>query len=393
MEKLYIKNFKCFKNNEINLNQLTILAGANGFGKSSVIQALLLMRHTIEKFSTWTEEDVKAGNWTEEDEHIALNGAYDLALGTSSAIINQELQASEINFKITDDNNTEKLSIAFTTDSFEDQLWLALKKIIRNPDNLTPLTNREFYYLNAERVGPRVIQELKQTNFLHVGTKGELTAQVIDHERGRLKVDPERCFPESKDINLYAQVNFWLDEILPGIKVSAHVNLESLTSRLLIENSLTRNNPVLATNIGFGISYLLPIIVSGLIAKKGSYLIIENPEAHLHPRAQSKIGLFLSMIAKAGVKVVIETHSDHVINGVQIYIAQNPDFCNNATINFFTLDEEKESETRPQEKREVETVIRPITLNPKAELSDWPKGFFDQAQSDYFLLSKIRKNV
>ena len=380
-EKIFIKNFKCFKANEIELNQLTVLVGANGFGKSSVIQALLLMRHTIEHFSRWTEEDVKVGNWTANDDQIAINGAYDLILGTSSSIINQEIQASEISFKIADENG-DKLEILFTTDSFEDRLWLEIKKINRNPHNFTSLTNKEFYYLNAERLGPRVTQSLKQTVFLNVGCKGELTAQVIDYENGRLKVEQERCFPDSKDINLNAQVNFWMNEILPGVKVKADVDMKSLTSRLLIENQLTRNNPVLATNIGFGISYLLPIIVSGLIAKKGSYLIIENPEAHLHPGAQSKIGQFLAMIAKTGVKVIVETHSDHVINGIQIYTALNPDCYTNTTINFFTIDEEIK-----------EPVIRSISIDPRGELSDWPKGFFDQAQIDYYQLSKIRKDV
>jgi Uncharacterized conserved protein len=382
MEKFIIKNFKCFKDCEIELNQLTLLVGANGFGKSSVIQSLLLTRHTIEHFSKWAKEDQKIGNWTDDDDRISINGAYDLLLGTSSSIINQDTQGSEIGFRICDQNDIEKLSVLYEIDSTLDQLWIRVKKIERNPKLFSSLANREFYYLNAERLGPRVLQPLTQTDFINVGTKGEFTAQTIDYDGGRIKVEQSRCFPDSKDVNLSSQVNFWLNDILPGVKISAHTDIKTLTSRLLIENYLTRNNPVLATNIGFGISYLLPIIVTGLIAKKDAYFIVENPEAHLHPGAQSKIGQFLSMVACAGVKVIVETHSDHVLNGVQIYIAQNAVFANSATVNFFTIDEELK-----------EPNIKPISITSKGELSDWPKGFFDQSQIDYWHLSKLRRNV
>ena len=67
MITLHIQNFKCFKKTEIPINQLTVLAGGNGNGKSSVIQALLLLRRTLEK----------------EEENIELNGAYCLNLGNS----------------------------------------------------------------------------------------------------------------------------------------------------------------------------------------------------------------------------------------------------------------------------------------------------------------------
>lgn len=382
MEKLIIKNFKCFKESEIELNQLTVLVGANGYGKSTVIQALLLMRHTIEHFSKWSNEDQNNNNWTVEDNRISINGSYDLLLGTSFSIINQDTQGSKLSFKICDVNNIKKIEISCEIDSALDQLWIEVVKIQRNPVLLSFLTNREFYYLSAERLGPRVIQSLTQTDFINVGTKGELTAQVIDYEGGRIKVDQKRCFPNSKDINLASQVNFWLNDILPGVKVSAYTDVKTLTSRILIENYITKNNPVLATNIGFGISYLLPIIVTGLIAKQNSYFIIENPEAHLHPGAQSKIGQFLAMIANAGVKVIIETHSDHVLNGIQIYIAKNPAYSSNTTINFFTINENLK-----------EPDIKTISINTRGELSDWPKGFFDQSQIDFYYLSKLRENV
>ena len=72
------------------------------------------------------------------------------------------------------------------------------------------------------------------------------------------------------------------------------------------------------TNMGFGVSYALPVITAGLLAPAGSLLVVENPEAHLHPAGQSRVGRFLAHLAASGVQVVAETHSDHVLNGVRL---------------------------------------------------------------------------
>src|SRR5438046_1441121 len=74
------------------------------------------------------------------------------------------------------------------------------------------------------------------------------------------------------------------------------------------------------TNVGFGITYALPIVVSILSARPGSLVIIENPEAHLHPRGQVRMGELLSLASTAGIQVLIETHSDHVLNGIRLAV-------------------------------------------------------------------------
>ena len=68
---------------------------------------------------------------------------------------------------------------------------------------------------------------------------------------------------------------------------------------------------------GFGLTQTLPIVVAVLAARRGDVILIENPEVHLHPGAQSLIGRMLADVARAGVQVVVETHSDHVLNGVR----------------------------------------------------------------------------
>ena len=99
----------------------------------------------------------------------------------------------------------------------------------------------------------------------------------------------------------------------------------------------------------------------------------------MHPSAQSKIGRFLAMIANSGVHIIIETHSDHIINGFQIAVASKEINNDLITINYFSYNN----------KSNQPDIIN-IELSSKGELSDWPSGFFDQAQIDFAELIRIR---
>jgi predicted ATPase len=244
-----------------------------------------------------------------------------------------------------------------------------------------PILKNEFYYLNAERIGPRISQSMQSLEYPHTGYQGENTAHLIAANDYAYEVEDNRKHPKSKSPRISQQVNAWLDELMPGVNVTAVENTDTLTAQLKVENYYTKGDPTLATNIGFGISYVLPIIVTGLIAAKGSYFIVENPEAHLHPSAQSKIGQFLAMVANAGVNVIVETHSDHLINGIQVAAAKQVIKSDLITINFFN-----------QAGSAVQPEIESISLNEKGELSKWPKGFFDQTQIDFAELFKARKS-
>lgn len=123
-------------------------------------------------------------------------------------------------------------------------------------------------------------------------------------------------------------------------------------------------------NIGFGYTYILPIVISGLLAAPGELLIVENPEAHLHPRAQSKLTRFLAQVAQCGVQVIIESHSEHILNALRICVKNN-DFSivdKDVSVLYF-----QDSEDQP--------VVR-IPINPDGSVDDWPEDFFDQAEKD-----------
>jgi predicted ATPase len=169
---------------------------------------------------------------------------------------------------------------------------------------------------------------------------------------------------------------------MDGVTIVPVKDSDTHTARIAVENTFSKGRPIFPTNTGFGISYSLPIIVSCLLARKGAFLIIENPEAHLHPSAQSKLGLFLGVMANSGVKILLETHSDHIINGIQIAVAEKKINYELVSLNFFSY---QENSTQPEVQR--------INLKKMGELTDWPKGFFDQTQIDYSRLIRLRKNV
>lgn len=377
MDNLLIQNFKCFQDVAIPINALTVMAGANGNGKSTAIQALLFLRKTIEENCEIFEEHYITER-AEIESNVSLNSGYMLSLGNSGFVLNRQLSGDEITIGLS--NETKELIVNYQTDITESQLFLKAQKITPTVAEILPILKKEFYYLNAERIGPRVSQAIQFFDFPNAGYQGEFVAQLIAGTNYTLSIETERRHPKNQSPRLEQQVNAWLDELMPGVNIVAKQSIETLTAQIQVENKYTKGDPTLATNIGFGISYVLPIIATGLIAAKGSYMIVENPEAHLHPSAQSKIGRFLSMVAQSGVNVIVETHSDHVINGIQIASAKKEIDNNSVIINFFS-----QTEDSPQ------PMIENITINEKGELSKWPKGFFDQTQIDFAELFKIRK--
>lgn len=376
MNHLKINQFKCFIDADININQLTVMAGANGNGKSTAIQALLYFRRTIEHCGEWINGEYQLNKIN--GLNVQLNGAYCLALGNSSFVLNRNAELNEIRLGLF--NEKEEVTIAYDVDNRDAKLYLTPKELDKTESANFSIFKQEFYYLNAERIGPRVSQQLQFFDYPNAGWQGETTAQLLGLENGYYKIENERRFGETQTNFLKDQVNNWLDFIMKGVKVRVETSLNTLTAQVLIENQFTISDPTLSTNLGFGISYILPIIATGLTAKKGSYFVIENPEAHLHPSAQSRVGRFLAMVASSGVNVIIETHSDHLINGLQIAVAEKKISNNAVTINFFSHND-----------KSIQPDVQPISITEKGELTDWPSGFFDQTQIDFADLFNLRK--
>lgn len=397
MLNLNIKNFKCFYNAEVPINDLTVFAGGNGNGKSTAIQSLLLLRRTIEHCAKWNDKHYqyeKTNNL-----NVELNGVYCLGLGNSENILPIDYEEPKIELGIR--GNDKSFRLRYNTNN-GNELYITpdeiLDKSLNFPEN--PLLFQEFYYLNAERIGPRISQNMKFYDYANVGFQGEFTAQIISDIDSdyTFKVDETRTLNDIKYLKgsrFQHHINAWLSYIIDGVTIAPHRDDSTHTSRIEVENSFSKGKPTFSTNTGFGISYSLPIIVSCLLAKKDRILIIENPEAHLHPSAQSKMGYFLGVIANAGVKIIVETHSDHVINGIQIAVAKKVIEHSKVTVNYFYREDKTDEELKEDKVLGIkpQPSVKSIQMNGKGELSEWPKGFFDQTQVDYIDLINIRKGL
>ena len=129
--------------------------------------------------------------------------------------------------------------------------------------------------------------------------------------------------------------------------------------------------------MGFGLSYAISIVTALLVTKPGGLVIIENPEAHLHPRGQSYLGRLIAKTALSGVQVIIETHSDHLLNGIRV-VSRLEKCYEKGDFKVFYISGE---ESNPSKVTEIE-------IGNKGELSEWPQGFFDQQAYDVKTLIK-----
>lgn len=358
-----LENFKCFKDETLALRPLSLITGANATGKSSLLQGILVAQQVLATSASY----------------VSLNGPFHLDLGKTDDVLCQsgDLQR-EVSFEVRLEDEANYL---FRFQAPEDALVL---QIAKRP----PLPAFDLTYLSAERIGPRELLNTESVpdDAIRVGTRGEFTAQVLARRYGD-KVRGELRHPNTMQkggvIQLIKQVELWMQDITPAIEIQTVPLLQTSVHALRFKRSGDATSWLRPPNIGFGVSYALPIIVAGLLAPPGSLFLVENPEAHLHPAGQSRIGRFLATLAAAGVQVIAETHSDHVLNGVRLAAvdSQHPIQHDQVIVQYFHGDDEA-----PQRAKAIE-------LTAKGGLSSWPTGFFDQSEKDLAAILEARRHA
>lgn len=358
INEIYIEGFKRFERQSFALKPLTVLAGRNGAGKTSVIHALLLAHHATQR----------------RDGIAELNGPFGLELGWFEDLVN--FNSRDNIFSITvSGNSIAQAKWVFAEGNTE--LYSSVSGPSAKGSPFAQGQSRGFQYLAAERDGPRITQKASALpiEILAVGCRGEFTAQVIE-KLGSSVVDDARLAPGSDAPPLLkAQAEQWLSRIARPIEIDTATfhgtELISLTFRSPGESW------VRPTNMGFGVSYSLPVVLAALTAPTGGLLIVENPEAHLHPAGQSEAGMFLARMAAAGVQVIVETHSDHVLNGIRRAIGEEQILsADDAIVHFFA---------------DNDTPVQPVAFTPTGGVSEWPRGFFDQYQLDIAKITRLRR--
>lgn len=322
-----IENFKAIKNKSFNLKNLNILTGLNGIGKSSFIQSLMLLKQR------------------------SLNGKF-IKLGTFNDVLCSSADDNEIKItlEVQEDDKITSYPWIFREEEHGHNNYKT--KTVRDcPEKLpnTALFSNRCQYLSANRISPALAYPVSEDiSERDVGVAGEYILDFIE-DNASLDVLPELEHPaavdkdnENKPFKYKRQLESWLEEISPNTKLNItyhkETNLFSLEYQFFHGNSWSK--PFKSINVGFGITYTLPVLATILAVQPNDILIIENPEAHLHPKGQSKIGELIAYAASTGTQIFIETHSDHVINGIRIATKEQKINSDQISIFYFERDNE-----------------------------------------------------
>lgn len=297
-------------------------------GKSSIIQALLLLRQSYKKE-------------TLINEGLSLNGEL-INIGTAKEALYQFADSDELSFKIDFDTAEEIISNEWIFSSERndeaDEYNYSESEIIpygegvevpKNIESLPLFHFNKFNYLSAEHWVKETytIADYAVSKQRSLGKYGE-NAPYYLLRYGMQEVSPELLYKDTDVNTLDHQVSAWMNEISPGTKVIVERIPGMSYVKLSYQFSESGMTPVSPLNVGFGMTYVLPVVVGLLSAQPGDILLIENPESHVHPKGQSAIGRLMAKVAALGVQLFVETHSDHIINGVRVAVKQgvSPDF-------------------------------------------------------------------
>ncbi len=367
LTELQLELFKCFDRLILPLAPLTLLSGSNASGKSTVIQSIAIL-HQAMRHHEWSM-------------HLPLNGA-ELQLGTLADVIDKVNGRQHFGIGISDDDHScfwtfederRGMSAQVTALTVDGELFQppdVLRFLLppESPAQSLAKKIRTMTYLAAEREGPRETYPLMDEHQLGVvGSRGENSVGLLF-----AKQDAEvlgELVLEGAPPTLLHQVGAHMKNFFPGcsfeIRPVPQTNL--LTLGLRTSDATDFHKPA---HVGFGLTQVLPIVVAALSSAPSSALIVENPEVHLHPASQALMGGFLARVAAAGVQVILESHSDHVLNGIRRAVKGRAIPHEHVQFHFFS---DRSSSATP--------VVSPA-IDVEGQVSDWPDGFFDQFDKD-----------
>lgn len=368
IQTLSIRNFKIHKIAEFNLKGLTVLTGMNGMGKSSVIQSLLLLRQSYlaqRKFNglVLNGDLVKIGNYQDAFCESGDGDEIEFKLGLSDSV------KCELIFERNIDKSFLPLSTKFDEAIFSD----------------FNLFGKDFQYIAAEHLAvqesyPRNTFFVEQLNQIsEKNGDGKYAVHFLSHNSEKNISSEKLAHPKESKQGLKLQVEAWLQEISPNIrlKIDEDSSQNTLTLSYQFETSLGQTNEYKPENVGFGVSYILPVLVAILTAKPGALLLIENPEAHLHPAGQATIGRLICLAAQNGVQIIMETHSDHIINSILVLVKQDQSKekqeINLDNINIYFISRQPDSHS---------SSVHSIDIRRDGKIISPPNMFFDQFSKD-----------
>ena len=371
IDAIELINFKCYKNQRFELSRLTVFCGNNSVGKSTAIQSLLLaLQSGFSDKILYSGELISVGSYKDLHNKFSDN---------DSLLISFEISSQKVTWGYDFDNPENP---HYDEDDYQknmDAMDETPLPLVSDPTELRSVMNRmfskNFQYLCAERWGPRNFypysKERRSKTWL--GIHGEYIAQVLSENFSSsskgivLEEGDLRIHPNAQGRGVASSLYEWMSEISPGVFIESKVVKGADISPNLFQFNGENYRPI---NVGFGLSYSLPIVTALLMAPPGGLVIIENPEAHMHPRGQSYLGRLIALSAEAGIQILVETHSDHLLNGIRVISRLSEQYTKGMFKIFHISSGEEQS------------LVEDLPIGDKGELPNWPVGFFDQQALD-----------
>lgn len=339
IEKLNITNFKSIEKAEIDINQLTIFTGENSSGKSTALQAYLLAH--------WQILSNEAKEYIQKYCPTPIN-------------INAKPEDKAI-CQVNDRPAMEICALDKSIFSFDVHALLLEKNL------------GKIRFLSADRIGPQDVYALPTENSF--GVRGQFAPSFFDINKYE-ELDNKLC-ANTKSTTLGAQVNYWLQEII-GVEIKT----EKIANLVLLKFKNQDGSEFLSLNTGFGSSVVFSIIVACLSSKIGDTIVIENPEIHLHPKAQAKLADFFAFIANAGIRVILETHCEHLIYKLCYNVYKKE--ISNEDVTIYYKEKDNNLENSGYKKINISKGGRFLDAN--GEPCKFPSGFFDATAKQYLEL-------
>lgn len=425
--KITVSGFKSLANEtSIEIRPLTILAGANSSGKSSIMQPLLLMKQTLEVVYDPGPLLLNGPNvqFTSSEQIFSkVNKKFRGRFEVEIAMMDQN-DLSQKSLRHTFQRNKE--GVELTKTAFRDKKGtIVLKANDTTIDDVKPLLS-DFVeiagkfkfpqYQLVSEINPEITIERKRCFFnVNLVWRTELLSYdptsyaltplfeieipKIIHIPG-LRGNPQRTykttavgkeFPGTFENYVASVVHSWqengderlgmLTEALEKLGLARRINAKKLDDTQvelrvgrLLRSSNGGEDTVSVADVGFGVSQVLPVLVGLLTAEPGQLVYIEQPELHLHPRAQTALAQILADTAQRGVRVVVETHSSLLLLGVQALVAEGHLAPELIKFHWF------------QRGDDGVTTVTSAELDENGAFGDWPEDFADvslEAQSRY----------
>ena len=334
IKELQIQRFKGIRNTpKLQIGKINLLTGANGRGKSSLCQVLLTLAQT------WDAEAFDAlltnqGKWLGLGSYADVHYAYD-----SDSTIVFQIQtddAKDYSFKLQYDQSRAKPTLIelanvevngvsimdnsgnsmgdFNSD-FNSDFDVSLSRLTDYP---SLMALRNIHYVSASRLAASYREPLDESaEKLRPDGSNVLSVLWNHRETG--------CLKELEDL---------MNGILDGAKIHFDISANELVFTL---NSAKDDMLFKPVNVGYGHGYILSVIATLLIAKENDTLIVENPEAHLHPAAQAKLmNVVIDYANRKNLQVFIETHSDHILNTALVAVKDRKLTTDDFQVMFFS---------------------------------------------------------